>query len=321
VVRKLLALLVVVAAPAVTADVRASSAPVHVSVYAQTGIALTDIVWTGRRFLYVENTKNTLYAAPPAGSPLTQVATMPSESEETRCLVSPGKYGYPVGVYYCHAPDNSLYRITPDGSSVTKIGQLPETATSDGALTFDTGGAFGHMLVAATGRSGGTSPAGGSVYTISASGAVTKIGSYPDAGGADEIAIAPPGFGSVAGQALLPVVAGSSGGIVAMDAKGRARTIARLRNDGPNAIAVVARARPRSTQPPAGFYATDTNTKNVFFIAAADLAPYAGSVIFDTETKGQFWLIQPKGNGFRTRLLHTDLTTTGLNLEAGTWVP
>jgi hypothetical protein len=224
-------------------------------------------------------------------------------------------------VYFCHAPDNSIYRITPDGSGVTKIAQLPETATSDGALTFDTGGAFGHMLVAATGRSGGTSPAGGSVYTVSASGAVSKVGSYPDAGGADEIAIAPPGFGSVAGEALLTVDAGGSGSIVAMDGKGSARTIARLRNDGPNAIAVVARSRPRSSQPQPGFYATDTNTKNVFFIAAGDLAPYAGSVIFDTETKGQFWVIQPKGNGFRTRLLHTDLTTTGLNLEAGTWVP
>jgi hypothetical protein len=298
----------------------AAVTPVHVSVYAQSGIKLTDVVWTGRRFLFVENTTNTLYAAPPSGTPLTQVVAMPNMSEETRCLVSPGKYGYPVGVYYCHAPDNTIYRITPDGTSMTKLAQLPETATSDGALTFDTGGAFGHMLVAATGRSGGTTPAGGTVFTISASGSVTKVGSYSDPGGADEIAIAPPGFGSVAGEALLTVDAGDTGTVVAMDAKGIARTIARL-PDGPNPIAVVTRTKARTTQPPPGFYVTDTNSMNVFFVAAADLAPYAGNVIVGTELKGQFWIIRPRGNGFQTRRLPTDLTASGLNLEAGTWVP
>jgi hypothetical protein len=297
-----------------------AAAPVHVAVFAQTGIKLTDVVWTGRRFLYVANTTNTLYDAPPAGTPLTQLATMPNEVEETRCLLSPGRYGYPVGVYYCHAPDNAIYEITPDGSSVTKIAQLPDTATSDGALTFDSVGAFGHMLVAATGRSGGTTPAGGTVYTISPSGGTTAVGSYSDAGGADEIAIAPPGFGSVAGQALLTVDAGPSGSVIAVAPSGAVRTIASLPG-GPNPIAVITRARARTSQPPPGLYITDTNTMNVFFVAAAPLAAYAGDVVVGTETGGQLWIIRPRGSGFQTRLLPTDLTTTGLNLEAAVWIP
>jgi hypothetical protein len=298
----------------------APAAPVHVAVFAQTGIPLTAIVWTGRRFLYLENTTNVMYTAPPAGTPLTKLAAMPNETEETRCVVSPGRYGYPSGLYYCHAPDNSIYTITPDGSSVTKIGTLPETATSDGALAFDTGGAFGHMLVAATGRSGGVSPAGGTVYTVSPAGVATKVGSYPDAGGADEIAIAPPGFGPVAGDVLLTVDAGPTGVVLAMDAKGGTRPLAKL-PDGPNPIAVITRPTGRTTSPPPGLYVTDTHTMNVFYIAAGELAPYSGAVIVGTEIKGELWIIRPKAHGYQTRLLQTDLTTTPLNLEGGTWIP
>lgn len=293
---------------------------VHVAVYARTAIRLTDVVWTGRRFLYVENTTNTLYAAPPAGAPLAQIVAMPNETEETRCVVSSGRYGYTPGVYFCHAPDNSIYEITPDGSSVTKIAQLPETATSDGALTFDSVGGFGHMLIAATGRSGGATPAGGSVYTISPSGTTNKVGSYTNPGGADEIAVAPPGFGSIAGDLLLTIDAGPTGSVVAIDRSGAVRTVANL-PDGPNPIGVITPAPARTTQPPPGFYIADTNTTNVFFIAATELASYAGDVIVGTETKGQFWIIRPRGNGFQTRRLPTDLTTTGLNLEAATWIP
>src|SRR5579862_5835651 len=80
----------VMLAAVATGGASARATAVHVSVYAQTGIKLTDIVWTGRRFLYVENTTNVLYAAPPSGAPLTQVAAMPNETEETRCVLSPG---------------------------------------------------------------------------------------------------------------------------------------------------------------------------------------------------------------------------------------
>jgi hypothetical protein len=297
---------------------RAEVAPVPVRVYAQTGVKLTDIVWTGRRFLYVANTTNTLYAAPPTGAPLTELAAMPNEVEETRCIVSPGKYGYPAGVYYCHAPDNSIYQIAQDGS-VTKIGQLPDTATSDGALTFDTGGAFGHMLIAATGRSGAPTPAGGTVYTVSPSGATAVVASYDNPGGADEAAMAPPGFGSIGGDVLLTVDAGDSGDVVAIDASGDVRTIARL-PDGPNPIAVITPAPARTSFPPPGFYVTDTNTTDVYYLAASNLDPYVGDVIVGTEVKGEFWIIRPRGQGFQTRRFSTDLTGTGLNLEAGVWI-
>ena len=57
---------------------------------------LDSIVWTGRQFLYVQNTTNTVWAAPPAGRPLHKFATMPRLVEETRCILSPGEPRFPA---------------------------------------------------------------------------------------------------------------------------------------------------------------------------------------------------------------------------------
>ena len=70
---------------------------------------LDSIVWTGRQFLYVQNTRNTVWAAPPAGRPLHKFATMPTLVEETRCILSPGSHGFPSGAIFCHSPDNKIY--------------------------------------------------------------------------------------------------------------------------------------------------------------------------------------------------------------------
>ena len=192
---------------------------------------LDSIVWTGRQFLYVQNTTNTVWAAPPAGRPLQQFATMPRLVEETRCILSPGSHGFPPGAIFCHSPDNKIYEISPDGSNMTVFASLPAPypPAADGALAFDSVGRFGYRLLAATGRSGGAKPAGGLVYAIDHSGHVQHVGSYAGPGGADELVIAPRRFGSVAGDALLTVDAGASGGaVVALDPSGRTRTIATL---------------------------------------------------------------------------------------------
>src|SRR5439155_4337550 len=134
--------------------------------------------------------------AGPSGMPLRPFAAMPRQVEETRCRLSPGAHGFVAGDIYCHSPDNKIYRISPDGKTVTVFATLPPAARSDGALTFDTVGAFGYALLAATGRSGGTTPGGGSVFAIDPRGTMRRVGSYHTPGGADEIAVAPASFGS-----------------------------------------------------------------------------------------------------------------------------
>ena len=115
----------------------------------------------------------------------------------------------------------------------------PYPPAADGALAFDSVGRFGYRLLAATGRSGGLKPAGGVVYAIDPSGHVQQVGSYAGPGGADELVIAPRRFGSVAGDALLTVDAGPSGGaVVALDPSGRTRPIATFPL-GPNPIAPI----------------------------------------------------------------------------------
>src|SRR5205085_9547932 len=168
--RMVTAALAVAAVVTTAATASASASTVHFQVFARTGLRLTDIVWTGRQFLYVDNTTNRVAAAGPSGMPLRPFAQMPRQVEETRCSPSPGAHGFAAGDLYCHSPDNKIYRISPDGKTVTDFAVLPHSPRSDGALTFDTVGAFGYALLAATGRSGAATPAGGSVFAIDPAG-------------------------------------------------------------------------------------------------------------------------------------------------------
>jgi hypothetical protein len=290
---------------------------VQFRVYAATGIRLADVVWTGSRFLYVENTTNAVYSAGPKGTPLRRFASMPKVVEETRCRIAPAGSGFVAGNLYCHSPTNRIYRITPDGKHVVLFAKLPAKGVSDGALAFDTVGRFGHGLLAVTGRSGSAKDAGGAAYRISPKGKVRLVGRYPDTGGADEAMVAPASFGSAGGSLLVTVDAGPAGAIVAIDPKGHARTLVSL-PDGPNPIVTVAPGR--RTNPPAGLYVTDTLSKNVFFAPAAQLPTVPGTVLVGSELKGQFWTIAPAGSSFTATELQTSLSGGKYNFEGAVWV-
>jgi hypothetical protein len=286
---------------------------------------LDSIVWSGRQFLYVQNTTNTVWTAPPAGRPLHKFATMPRLVEETRCILSPGSHGFPSGAIFCHSPDNQIYEISPDGANKTVFASLhaPYPPAADGALAFDSVGRFGYRLLAATGRSGGLKPAGGVVYAIDSLGHVQQVGSYAGPGGADELVIAPSRFGSVAGDALLTVDAGPSGGaVVALDPSGRTRPIATF-PDGPNPIAPIPKlpsSTGRTRAPFPGLYLNDDKTANTDMAPAASLARYAGDVIVGTESpRALFWILEPRGKGFAEMPLRDNLLA-GTSLEQAIFV-
>ena len=284
-------------------------------IFAHTGLRLTNIAWTGQQFRYVDNTTNRIWTAGPSGQPLTLFATMPRQVEETRCRISPGAYGFSAGDTFCHSPDNKIYRISPDGREITVFATLPLVGRSDGALAFDTVGQFGHALIAVTGRSGGPTPRGGSAFAIAPTGAVRRIGRYDTPGAADEATIAPPGFGTAAGQLLLTVDAGKSGSLVAMDARGRARTLAAL-PDGPNPVAFLAPGRASASGPAQpGLYVTDTLSRAVYFAPAAEVVPSAGNIILGSELLGRFWTVQPHGASFAVVELPTNLAGSKYNFE------
>jgi hypothetical protein len=284
---------------------------------------LDSLVWTGRRFLYVQNTTNTVWAAPGARHPLHQFATMPNLSEETRCILSPGRQGFPPGAIFCHSPGNKIYEIGPHGSNVTVFASLPAAAGSDGALAFDMVGRFGYRLLAATGRSGSPS-AGGLVYTIGPHRGVRQVGSYAGPGGADELVIAPRRFGSVAGDALLTVDAGTSGGaVVAVAPGGRSLTIATSRL-GPNPIAPIPKLPKsfgRTRAPFPGLYLSDDTTGYTYRAPAASLARYAGDVIVGTESpRPLFWILEPRSTGFAKIVLRDNLPAGTYSLEQAIFV-
>ena len=315
-----LAVAAVVLAVTLCSSAGAALPTVQFQVYAATGIPLTDVVWTGTQFLYVENTTNQLWAAPPKGTPLHKFAGMPKQVEETRCRMAPAGTRYVARDIYCHSPANDIYRISSDGKKVVKIATLPEKAISDGGLAYDDVGKFGHRLIAVTGRSGGATPAGGKAFAVSASGKVRSLGGYSNPGGADEVAVAPASFGSAAGNLLVTVDAGgTSGTLVAIDPHGKARDLATF-PDGLNPIVVVTKGR-RNTRVPAGLYVTDTASKNIFFAPASQLPTRAGTVIVGSELQGRFWVVAPKGSGFVSTELKTSLAGGKYNFEGAIFVP
>jgi hypothetical protein len=293
------------------------------TVFIKTTQLLDSLVWTGTQFLYVQNTANTVWAAPPAGQPLQQFATMPRLVEETRCILSSGMHGFPPGAIFCHSPDNKIYEISPDGASVTVFASLPAPypPRSDGALAFDRLGHFAYKLVAATGNQGS---AGGLVFTVGPHGGVRKVGRYAGPGGADELVIARGRFGSLAGDALLTVDAGTSrGAVVAVTPRGRTKTIATF-PEGVNPIALIPKQWRHGTtsEPFPGLYLSDDTTGYTYMAQAASLAKYAGDVIVGTESpRPRFWILEPSGTGIAKIPLRNNLPAGKYSLEQAIFVP
>ena len=52
--------------------------------FAETALPLSDVTWTGQRFLYASETLGTFSVSGPAGAPVMPFATIPSEVEEVR---------------------------------------------------------------------------------------------------------------------------------------------------------------------------------------------------------------------------------------------
>jgi hypothetical protein len=212
------------------------------TVFAKTDLPLSDVTWTGDRFLYASETVGRFSASGPTGSPVTPFATIPTEIEEVRCRPSPGARGWPGGVVYCHAPHGVVYRLGADGST-EPFATIPETDKQDGVIAFDTAGGFGYAMLVTTGGPAGD---GGTVYAIGPDAAVRRVGSFPGPGGADNLELAPPQFGTAANQLLVAIDYDPGGGapgagrVLAMRPDGSVRTLVNL-PEGINPIAVVGR--------------------------------------------------------------------------------
>ncbi len=292
--------------------------------FSQTGLPLSDITWTGQRFLYATETVGQFVTSGPTGSPLTPFATIPTEIEEVRCRPSPGAHGWPAGdVVFCHAPHGVIYRLAPDGAA-TVFATLPETDKQDGVIAFDKAGGYDWAMLVTTGGPAGD---GGTVYAVGPDAGLRRLGSFPGPGGADNLEMAPAQFGSASNQLLLAIDhdAGGvgSGRVLAMRPDGSVRTLVNL-PEGINPIAVVGRGdAPRGSAKP-GFYVTDVATMNVYFLPAAVLARYPNTVIVGTEKTAHFWLVRPTNtNGFAQLRLRGNLESmrSAWNLEGAEYVP
>ena len=315
------ALALAVAAALAAAGASTAAAPtLTFSSFAHTDLPLGQVVWTGTSFLYLPENLAQIEAADGSGANAHPFVTVPGGlgGEEIRCAVPVIAY-WPDGVY-CHTPDNRILRIARDGSSIAQLAQLPG-GPSDGGLVFDSTGKFGYALLASTGGSGSS---GGDVYAVRRDGRVQHIGSYPGPGGADGLAMAPQKFGRASGLLLLSIDQDSvSGRVLAIDRTGNVQAVAGGLGNGDNPIVAIPpapRTRPAGA-PAAGLYVPNTNTMDVYFAPAAQLAPYVGEVLVGTELGGSFWLVRPTATGFVAEPVAVQLPTGNLNLEGAAYVP
>jgi len=293
------------------------------SVFSQTGLPLSDVTWTGERFLYATETDGNFSVSGPTGSPVTPFATIPSEIEEVRCKPSPGTHGWPAGVVFCHAPHGVVYRLAADGTT-SVFATLPETDKQDGVMVFDTAGLYGYAMLVTTGGPNGN---GGTVFALGPDASRRVVGTFQGPGGADNLELAPAQYGSASNQLLIAIdydngAGQAAGRVLAMGPTGAVRTLVNFK-EGLNPIAVVGRGdAPRGAASP-GFYASDTNTKAVYFLPASVLARYPNSVIVGTEKTAHFWLVRAGNNGkFAQLRLKGNLETMSgtWNLEGAEWV-
>jgi hypothetical protein len=317
--RRLL-LLVLLALLAVPAASPATDPTLHFTTFAHTDLPLGQVYWTGREFLYVAENLGKLETSDASGAAFKPFAAFDQGGEEMRCAVPPNRY-WPDGVY-CHTPDNRIVRLNRDGSGLSQLARVPSDANSDGALAFDNVGRFGYALLVAT---GGSSSDGGQVFAIRKDGRVQPIGSYGGPGGAENIAIAPAGFGSAGGSVLIAIDQDSvSGRLLAIDRKGTVTTVASNLGTGINPIAVIASPPGKRTpgQPAAGLYLSDTSSQDVLFTPASGLTNNAGSVLVGTELTGAIWLVRPTAaGGFEALPATTDLPAHPYNLEGAAYIP
>jgi hypothetical protein len=58
----------------------------------------------------------------------------------------------------------------------------------------------------------------------------------------------------------------------------------------------------------------------VLFASAAQFSEHAGAAIVGTEVKGQMWLVKPRGSGYESIQVETNLSDPGYNLEGAKFV-
>lgn len=295
--------------------------------FSATNLPIDQVFWTGRRFMYANERAGILSQSDGKGNKIEPFVTFAKSfggATEMRCAVGVGA-SWPRGVY-CHTPTNELVWISIDGKSSKVIARLPRpVGISDGGIAFDNVGQFGGRLIVSTGESG-TRPGGGSIYSISPNGTVALVGSYPGPGGADNLAIAPVGFGKAAGSVLIAIDnVKVSGRLLAMNARGKVTVIADHLGNGLNPIQVIRPApshRAAGTAAP-GLYFSDDTTGNVYFAPAAPIRRYVNDVVVGTELHAWFWVVRPNraGKGYEALRLKSNLPSKTWGIKSAAYIP
>jgi hypothetical protein len=288
-------------------------------VFMRTNVPLGEILWTDNAFIYDGESRQTLYTSNPDGSRFRVFATVPKNGGEMRCIPSPARYSFAGNVIFCHASGGQIYQVSEDGKTVTQFSAIPSAHGSDGGLTFDTFGMYGHVLLAST---GGSDAGHGAVYAITANGKIRLVGDYAGPGGAERLSVAPRDFGPVSGEVLLPIDQHDHHGrLLAMDPRGRVRTLVTGLTWGLDPIVPLTAGLPtRSGGAAPGLYLADWESHDIFYAPAGDLQPFAGTIFLATERHGYMYVLRSTGKSYRLLRLSTNLHAPNYNMEGAVYI-
>jgi hypothetical protein len=121
--------------------------------FALTTLPQDAIAWDGSAFIYGGENTRTLMTSDADGQGVKPFIKLPANHGEIRCVASPGAHGFPANTVFCAISNGDIFRIGAHDTAPALFAHLPTTKATDGALAFDTVGAFGYALVAASGGS------------------------------------------------------------------------------------------------------------------------------------------------------------------------
>ncbi len=154
-----------------------------------------NVSWTGNGFIGSYRDGVTRLNSIDVNGNVQPFAPSFSGKEEVYIAVSQGGAGFPPSYLFLCSGD-SIYKMDPSGTTVDLF-STPAPGSTVEFVTFDTDGAWGHLLYAVTGSGG--------LWAINSTGGTKLVTNLGDNLMPEGIAVATPSFGAYAGDMLVSI--------------------------------------------------------------------------------------------------------------------
>jgi hypothetical protein len=241
---------------------------------------------------YRHNDTSTVLAKLDSNGTVQPFARSFSGKQEVYVDQSGGKGGYREGDLFLCSSD-TIYRMTPDGAAVASFA-TPSAGSTVEYLRFDSNGAWGFLLYAVTGNGG--------VWSVNASGGTRLVAQLGANLMPEGLAVAPPGFGSFAGDLLITMEKSHNVVAVSRDGTTVPIVLATFPGQAPERVLVVA--------PDSDLLVAKYDQGTIVRIPAAEFSNYVGLPLIIMEGEagqvGSVYVLRASGTNVTVTQLYSD---------------